>query len=1016
MNKITFPVFIDLLRESSLYHSTSQQYIMKEFFESITILQIDDADSPKEIKETQAECSVLLFGGRGVNDASDTDEFKKKESTFRKYFTGERSIAAPLKMIRRFYDPAYFADFVNSQPANVKERLENNFKAYLPPKSRRDLGSRMAELLDGLVKEILEGGEKPAKKPKPEEGAKTPKPVGAGISNADYINSILDPDQVQLTLAKITSQNEQYQNRDWIDSRFESWLGQSFAGPGQQVLSIIGTPGSGKSAIASHLIEKRGKNCVYFFGDYRTTRANQPVKRVIFALASQLARKNRKYAEALKKTLSLQTVDASLTGSDVSLSIYDVLLSKSEKDLCRLLITEPMQAAKWEDDLLIFIDAVDEIGAEDAPHNPMIGLLELGFPCNIRFVLTTRPHLMEQLAALGSDCLLIDSEKATADIREYFSQRFEDLLKSKLITKEDIHLLTKKSEGNFYYAALMVKNILENKNQPDEIRMILSNPPDGLNDFFRRLFDSVHFTELNRLDFSAALAVIIQLNNAIPVPMLKEIMQWDDEKIAAFENALGDCILHTKDNRITFFHKSLSDWILTNSEAGTFELNTEDAGTRIKAYCKQQFEQYASTGKKYTYSLMSLIYKYYRPKVWDEKYFSFVFQLGLNAYKNSDFAFAKEIAASAKRYAQAHRDTMSDESVVYYCRTRINYYEVCDAFNEQDACKEIIDDLMAHYFEKLRPYPEAFLHLYANHVWELNNQKKSLEALKALDGLDAYMKDLAPEKKDEVFYDYYYAFSLYTRGKICYNMNAPTDAERKSNALKAVKHLKDCIDQCAICGSSANYDPKGLASYALNVLGWACFRLNRFEDELDAFKKSLRIRIDLYGEASQYTARGYDSLARAHSHLYKETHDEALLKRGVSYAKHALKLTTSLYGKTHINACRAMETVALVCELSPDTTAEALEYIKKSETIRKRKVDEDMDGDPNVLKSRELDLATCLEYYGDVLEACAGFTDDKAYLDQALEKYQACYEIRTRHQNQYADKIKERIDRIQKSR
>jgi hypothetical protein len=311
----------------------------------------------------------------------------------------------------------------------------------------------------------------------------------------------------------------------------------------------------GKSTIAAVTCKRFSEHfgACHFF-QYNNSRYNNP-KFLLQSLASQLCHVIPEYKQNLTNNL---------LGNKAQL-----LDDQNIEGLLSMLFNEPFSNVPNQGKhFLIVIDALDECRPDEKQE--LVDLIDQHFhkfPRFIRFLITTRPEtdIVRKLQELNPLFLEPDDERNLKDLRYIFEDKLTTI--SKYVLREDIfQKLVQKSEGLMLYASFLCK-LSENGS-------IISNTedlPGGIEEIYHRYFNRLE-GELRSLgidekQFLKFLSVIVVSKRPLPLALLERLLSSDKDLSIAGRTLLKliNCLsslLVIKDESVSFFHKSVKDWLL----------------------------------------------------------------------------------------------------------------------------------------------------------------------------------------------------------------------------------------------------------------------------------------------------------------------------------------------------------------------------------------------------------------------------------------------------------------------
>ena len=209
--------------------------------------------------------------------------------------------------------------------------------------------------------------------------------------------------------AEIAQHIPGFTGRGWLVDRFKTWLADD---PDSRVLRIEGSPGLGKTALASYLAHSAKSSVLAIhMCQYNKGESRNPL-RLVRTLAYQLATRLPDYRARLLKTVAIQRPD-SMQGKDAA-SLWAEIISAPLSGSGDGLIGRQR--------LAIIVDGLDEALVDG--RNPIVELLVAeinSLPKWLGLVLTGRPdpELTQRLARYLPVVLRDDDPKNIADLKVY---------------------------------------------------------------------------------------------------------------------------------------------------------------------------------------------------------------------------------------------------------------------------------------------------------------------------------------------------------------------------------------------------------------------------------------------------------------------------------------------------------------------------------------------------------------------------------------------------------------------
>ena len=340
--------------------------------------------------------------------------------------------------------------------------------------------------------------------------------------------------------------------REWVFDQVSKWLKDKLSN--NRAFIISGQAGMGKSTIAAVTCKRFPEHfgACHFF-QYNNSRYNNP-KFLLQSLASQLCHVIPEYKQNLTNNLF---------GNKAQL-----LDDQNVEGLLSMLFNEPFSnIPDLGKHFLIVIDALDECRQEE--KQKLVDLITKHFhkfPRFIRFLITTRPEtdIARRFQELNPLFLEPDDERNLKDLRHFFEHKLTTI-SDYVLREEIIQKSVQKSEGLMLYASFLCK-LSENNS-------IISNTedlPGGIEEiydrYFNRLEGELRNIGIDEKQFLKFLSVIAVSKRPLPLALL-EILLSSDKDLSITGRTLRKLInclsslLVVKDESVSFFHKSVKDWL-----------------------------------------------------------------------------------------------------------------------------------------------------------------------------------------------------------------------------------------------------------------------------------------------------------------------------------------------------------------------------------------------------------------------------------------------------------------------
>ena len=340
--------------------------------------------------------------------------------------------------------------------------------------------------------------------------------------------------------------------REWVFEEFLNWFKNENSK--NRAFIISGLAGMGKSVIAAAVCKQFAEHIAacHFF-QYNNSQYDNP-KIFLQSVAWQICQVFPAYKKALVRKLTSNLAQP-LNVMNIE-GLFTTLLKEPFTD-----IADPGKT------ILIVLDAVDE--CENKERDELASLISNHLhklPPYIRFLITTRPekHLIAKFAKLNPLYIKSNDARNLCDLkmvlRETISQasdRMPDL----------IDKLAEKSDGLMLYAFFLSEIYNDDPSTFD-----IENLPIGIEEHYERYFDRLE-GELGRLEiledklfsFLSALAVS---REPLPDSFVEILLGIENSprKAQKVKKAISSLLVINEDKSISFFHKSLRDWLVDHSD------------------------------------------------------------------------------------------------------------------------------------------------------------------------------------------------------------------------------------------------------------------------------------------------------------------------------------------------------------------------------------------------------------------------------------------------------------------
>ena len=341
-------------------------------------------------------------------------------------------------------------------------------------------------------------------------------------------------------------------SREWVLKQVLTWFNETTSE--NRVFVISDVAGMGKSVIAAVLCKRFAEHvgASHFFR-YNDTQCNNPnffLQSVAWQLCKVIPAYNEVLIEKLSENLGNPLNDMNIQG------LFSILFKEPFSG-----ISDPGKR------ILIVLDAVDE--SEYRGRHELAELISNRFhelPSYLRFVITTRPekNLIFAFRRLNPLSMQANDKENLNDIKLVLQDKIPS---SSHPTPDFIDSLAQKCDGSMLHAFVLTEMYKENISI-HTIESLPGNVEEYYAGCFKRLErELLQLVGISGDRFLSFLSALLVAKEPFPAGFLENLFGFKNradgkEKIAKAISVLSSLLLITKDKCISFFHKSVRDWLV----------------------------------------------------------------------------------------------------------------------------------------------------------------------------------------------------------------------------------------------------------------------------------------------------------------------------------------------------------------------------------------------------------------------------------------------------------------------
>jgi hypothetical protein len=355
--------------------------------------------------------------------------------------------------------------------------------------------------------------------------------------------------------------------RQGVFEAIDNWLGDT---SGSNILWLNGSPGAGKSTIASSLVSNfidRFRLCSSFFFKRGDVMLSDP-SALWRTVAHDLARHNDTFAEKVVEVLKERSVDP--RRPDIASHF-------------KYLIKEPLICSFTQTTPVVVIDALDECGSEPSQAGQRRMLIDTitqwsSLPSQYKLIVTGRnDRVPNTFRAVCKEVTLLTGmevdESANKDIRHFFETRFAeftDCLGPELRGGWVLDTLTARAAGLFIWAETVVRFIEQGVHE-ERLQRVLNGGIGGGDDIAKLYQQILEFSFKGADDFTLKMfnqvvAAIVLAKVPLHEDDLSHLIAQRKSSIMSILGKLSSVISIGTDRRYRINHLSFSEFLWDSNQ------------------------------------------------------------------------------------------------------------------------------------------------------------------------------------------------------------------------------------------------------------------------------------------------------------------------------------------------------------------------------------------------------------------------------------------------------------------
>ncbi|KAJ3493169.1 hypothetical protein NLG97_g4905 [Lecanicillium saksenae] len=346
-----------------------------------------------------------------------------------------------------------------------------------------------------------------------------------------------------------------------------------------QVLWIKGKPASGKSVLASFIIDdlqQTGKACTFFFFKHGD-KSKSTLHRCLRHCAYQMSDVDTGCRQELLRNAS----------EGVQLSHMD------ERTIWRMIFQSGILQEVQSTHFLV-IDALDECSNASVFFDTVLPSLHPNTPLKILFLSRDTPFINQGLSSIHItlSCISIVEEDTLPDLRRIIEGKIRLLPAVGTGSQNEfVENILNKSKGSFLWTILVLKE-LANCYTSNDVKQVLDDVPKGMVPLYKRTLSLMESAPRSKALSKAILLwtscairpmTILELNGALKMDLNDVFPQLQDSIVAL----CGQLVMIDKSGRVQMIHETAREFLLSQTSESEFSIHPKAAHTHMAKVCLQ---------------------------------------------------------------------------------------------------------------------------------------------------------------------------------------------------------------------------------------------------------------------------------------------------------------------------------------------------------------------------------------------------------------------------------------------